>query len=249
MLRLLFKPRPTLPLLSHRRSAAAFAPRFPIGSSGTSTTSFRTGSLGRRLQDSSRQASSEYAALKGTLGAGRRRACSTRSGCRKSWASSRTACGTTRRCSTTRISATTRSTRKRQQVQILFARLEAGGVVVQPRAAAIPLDDRARLDGRARRRSRVYRFAIENLYRQQEHVLDEAGEKLMSLASRLASAPERRLLGALDRRREVPEDHAVDRRRGHGLVRAVPRAARDAARAGRSRRRRSSRCTRPTRPR
>ena len=36
---------------------------------------------------------------------------------------------------------------------------------------------------------RVYRFAIENLYRQQEHVLDEAGEKLMSLSSRLASAP------------------------------------------------------------
>ncbi|HSC27824.1 MAG TPA: oligoendopeptidase F, partial [Vicinamibacterales bacterium] len=36
---------------------------------------------------------------------------------------------------------------------------------------------------------RLYRFAIEDLYRQQEHVLDEAGERLMSLASRLASAP------------------------------------------------------------
>ena len=35
----------------------------------------------------------------------------------------------------------------------------------------------------------VYRFAIEDLYRQQEHVLDESGERLMSLASRLASAP------------------------------------------------------------
>jgi oligoendopeptidase F len=35
----------------------------------------------------------------------------------------------------------------------------------------------------------LYRFAIENLYRQQEHVLDEAGERLMSLASRLASSP------------------------------------------------------------
>jgi len=35
----------------------------------------------------------------------------------------------------------------------------------------------------------LYRFAIEDLYRQQEHVLDESGERLMSLASRLASAP------------------------------------------------------------
>src|SRR5215208_3792678 len=36
---------------------------------------------------------------------------------------------------------------------------------------------------------RLYRFAVEDLYRQQEHVLDEAGERLMSLASRLSSAP------------------------------------------------------------
>jgi oligoendopeptidase F len=36
---------------------------------------------------------------------------------------------------------------------------------------------------------RLYRFAIEDLYRQQEHVLDEEGERLMSLASRLASSP------------------------------------------------------------
>jgi len=36
---------------------------------------------------------------------------------------------------------------------------------------------------------RLYEFAIENLYRQQEHVLDESGERLMSLASRLAASP------------------------------------------------------------
>jgi len=35
----------------------------------------------------------------------------------------------------------------------------------------------------------LYRFAVENLYRQQEHVLDEAGERLMSLSSRLSQAP------------------------------------------------------------
>ena len=81
----------------------------------------------------------------------------------------------------------------------------------------------------------VYRFAIENLYRQQEHVLDEAGERLMSLASRLAACAERRLLGALDRRREVPEGHALERRGSHRLLRPVPRHPRDAPRAGRPR--------------
>ena len=35
----------------------------------------------------------------------------------------------------------------------------------------------------------IYRFALEDLYRQQEHVLDEKGEHLLSLASRFSSAP------------------------------------------------------------
>src|SRR5205814_2123006 len=35
----------------------------------------------------------------------------------------------------------------------------------------------------------VYRFAIEDLYRQQEHVLDDKGEHLLSLSSRFSSAP------------------------------------------------------------
>jgi len=35
----------------------------------------------------------------------------------------------------------------------------------------------------------LYRFALEDLYRQQEHVLDEKGEHLLSLASRFSSAP------------------------------------------------------------
>jgi len=35
----------------------------------------------------------------------------------------------------------------------------------------------------------VYRFFIEDLFRQQEHVLDEAGERLLSLSSRLGGVP------------------------------------------------------------
>ena len=77
---------------------------------------------------------------------------------------------------------------KRQQVQILFARLAQAESWFNPELLSIALETvRGWMD-----RSeplRLYRFAIENLYRQQEHVLDEAGEKLMSLASRLSSSP------------------------------------------------------------
>jgi oligoendopeptidase F len=77
---------------------------------------------------------------------------------------------------------------KRQQVQILFARLGQAESWFNPELLTIPLDTvRGWMD--QTEALRIYRFAIENLYRQQEHVLDERGEKLMSLASRLAAAP------------------------------------------------------------
>ena len=56
----------------------------------------------------------------------------------------------------------------------------------------------------------------------------------------------RQLRGALDRRRAVPDDHAVDRREGAGDLRALSRHARDQPRPGRSRQglRRASRAVR-----
>jgi oligoendopeptidase F len=77
---------------------------------------------------------------------------------------------------------------KRQQVQILFARLSQAESWFNPELLAIPLET-VRGWMAASEALRLYRFAIENLYRQQEHVLDEAGEKLMSLSSRLSAAP------------------------------------------------------------
>jgi oligoendopeptidase F len=77
---------------------------------------------------------------------------------------------------------------KRQQVQILFARLSQAESWFNPELLSIPLETvRGWMD--QSEPLRLYRFAIENLYRQQEHVLDEPGERLMSLASRLASSP------------------------------------------------------------
>jgi oligoendopeptidase F len=77
---------------------------------------------------------------------------------------------------------------KRQQVQILFARLQQAQSWFNPELLKIPLETvRGWLSQSAP--LRLYTFAIEDLYRQQEHVLDEEGERLMSLSSRLASAP------------------------------------------------------------
>ena len=77
---------------------------------------------------------------------------------------------------------------KRQQVQILFARLAQAQSWFNPELLQIPLET-VRGWLQSTDALKLYRFAIEDLYRQQEHVLDEAGERLMSLSSRLASAP------------------------------------------------------------
>jgi oligoendopeptidase F len=77
---------------------------------------------------------------------------------------------------------------KRQQVQILFAKASQASAWFNPELLAIPLTtvQRWMKDEPA---LEMYRFALEDLYRQQEHVLDEKGEHLLSLASRFSSAP------------------------------------------------------------
>jgi oligoendopeptidase F len=77
---------------------------------------------------------------------------------------------------------------RRQQVQILFARLQQAQSWFNPELLTIPLET-VRGWLQTSEPLRLYTFAIEDLYRQQEHVLDEKGERLMSLSSRLASAP------------------------------------------------------------
>ena len=77
---------------------------------------------------------------------------------------------------------------RRQQVQILFARQQQATSWFNPELLAVPhetirvwLDDDADLA--------VYRFAIESLFHEQEHVLDQRGERLMSFAGRFDSVP------------------------------------------------------------
>src|SRR4029077_1132919 len=73
---------------------------------------------------------------------------------------------------------------RRQQVQILFAKWKQAEAWFSPELLQIPLE-KVRGWMAKKKRLRLYKSAIENLSRQQEHVLDEKGERLMSLASRL----------------------------------------------------------------
>jgi oligoendopeptidase F len=77
---------------------------------------------------------------------------------------------------------------RRQQVQILFAKASQASAWFNPELLAIPLPTVQRWMNEQPALA-LYRFALEDLYRQQEHVLDEKGEHLLSLASRFSSAP------------------------------------------------------------
>ena len=77
---------------------------------------------------------------------------------------------------------------RRQQVQILFARQQQAGSWFNPELLAIPLDTiREWMD--QNEALAVYRFAIESLFHEQEHVLDEKGERLLSYSGRFNSVP------------------------------------------------------------
>jgi oligoendopeptidase F len=77
---------------------------------------------------------------------------------------------------------------KRQQVQILFAKATQASAWFNPELLKIPLPtvQRWMIENHD---LAVYRFALEDLYRQQEHVLDDKGEHLLSLSSRFSSTP------------------------------------------------------------
>src|SRR3989441_11543308 len=77
---------------------------------------------------------------------------------------------------------------KRQQVQILFATASQASAWFDPELLTIPLPtvEAWMADHPA---LAVYRFALEDLYRQHEHVLDDKGEHLLSLSSRFSLSP------------------------------------------------------------
>jgi oligoendopeptidase F len=77
---------------------------------------------------------------------------------------------------------------RRQQVQILFAKASQASAWFNPELLQIPLATVQQWMAEHRDLAE-YGFAVEDLYRQQEHVLDDKGEHLLSLASRFSSTP------------------------------------------------------------
>jgi oligoendopeptidase F len=77
---------------------------------------------------------------------------------------------------------------RRQRVQLLMAKWQQATSWFNPELLKLPLATvRGWLDHDAG--LALYRFAIEEVFRLHEHVLDEAGERLLSLTERLGSVP------------------------------------------------------------
>ena len=77
---------------------------------------------------------------------------------------------------------------RRQRVQLLIAKWRQATSWFNPELLRVPLETvRAWMNGSAD--LAVYRFYIEDLFRQQKHVLDESGERLLSLSARLGGVP------------------------------------------------------------
>ena len=77
---------------------------------------------------------------------------------------------------------------RRQRVQGLLARWQQATSWFHPELLTIGLE-RVRQWMVDNPHLAVYRFAVDEVYRQEEHVLDQRGERLLSLASRLGDAP------------------------------------------------------------
>jgi oligoendopeptidase F len=77
---------------------------------------------------------------------------------------------------------------RRQRVQLLLAKWQQATSWFQPELLKLPLATvRARMDSTPE--LAIYRFAIEEVFRLQAHVLDEQGERLLSLTERIGSVP------------------------------------------------------------
>jgi oligoendopeptidase F len=77
---------------------------------------------------------------------------------------------------------------KRQQVQLLMARWRQATAWFNPELLQLPLETVREWMARSPDLA-LYRFAIEDVFRQQAHILNEQGERLLSLSQRLGSVP------------------------------------------------------------
>jgi oligoendopeptidase F len=77
---------------------------------------------------------------------------------------------------------------KRQRVQLLFAKWQQAMSWFQPELLKLPIESVREWMAESPALA-VYRFAVEEVFRLQAHVLNEQGEKLLSLSGRLGGVP------------------------------------------------------------
>ncbi len=120
---------------------------------------------------------------------------------------------------------------RRQMAQVQVARWQEAASWFNPELLAIPLARvREWMDGS--QDLALYRFAVENLYRLQAHVLDEKGERLMSLVARFDAAPAEAYEALSTADAKFPEITLTDGRRvtvSYGEYRSILTTARQQA--------------------
>ena len=93
---------------------------------------------------------------------------------------------------------------RKQQIEALIARWQQATSWFSPELLTIPLET-VRSWLASTPELAVYRFAIEEVFRLQEHVLDEQGERLMSLSTRLSGSPHETYLALSTADAKFPE--------------------------------------------
>ena len=224
-----WRPKP----LPHRRSATATDPR-PLQVESEEHLS-RLGRVAGGLRASSTAKIAAFAALQGTLAQGRRAAAGGAASCATRSASSIQ--GLVLRLALVRPGSARQPDQRQAAAGPDSVRQGRAGLrVVRSRAAEDPARDGAGVDGgelRAGRLSLCDRGSLPPAgarARRQRRAPAVAVEPLLLVA-------ERRLRGALDRRRQVSDRHAVERHGGDADLRPVPRDPRDQPEPGRPRRR------------
>ena len=216
---------PSRPPKHRRRRPCVIAQIFPTVSSGICRIFSPTGTGGRRATTSSTRKSLRLRRCRAPSRVGRR-ICWRRSGSGTTSVSSSTKSGTSPRSGTTRISATTRSTRSGSRCRFCSPRPRRRRAWFDPELLKIPLATVQAWMAKNHELA-VYRFAIEDLYRQQEHVLDDKGEHLLSLASRFETTPNDAYAALSTADAQFPDGPPVERRRGDADLRPVSRDPRD----------------------
>ncbi len=121
-----------------------------------------------------------------------------------------------------------------QRVGALFSKFETATAWFSPELLTVPQPTMQRWIEQTPALT-PYRFPILEVYRREAHVLDEKGERLLSLAGRFNDSPREAYAGTEHVGHQVPDRHAGRRPERHAVAGQLLRAARGQPQPGRPR--------------